>query len=121
MSATRPLETPRVPDGGAGPWPQVKRVAIWGFLAVVVALLARQARAIDWRDVLASIGEIPRPMLFAAAGLAACSHLLYSTYDLLGRRMTGHRLATRPVMGVTFISYAFNLNLGALVGGVAFR
>jgi hypothetical protein len=24
-------------------------------------------------------------------------------------------------MGVTFISYAFNLNLGSLVGGVAFR
>ena len=35
--------------------------------------------------------------------------------------MTGHRLRTGPVMGVTFISYAFNLNLGALVGGIAFR
>lgn len=102
-------------------WPRVKRIAVWLFMALVTGLLVRQARTIDWREVLASIGEIPLPLLFAAGGLAACSHLLYSTYDLLGRRMTGHRLATGPVMGVTFISYAFNLNLGALVGGVAFR
>jgi len=39
----------------------------------------------------------------------------------LGRHLTRHRLGTGTVMGVTFISYAFNLNLGSLVGGVAFR
>ncbi|MBU2409539.1 MAG: flippase-like domain-containing protein, partial [Gammaproteobacteria bacterium] len=42
---------------------------------------------------------------------------LYSTYDLLGRRMTGHPLKTGTVMNVTFISYAFNLNLGSFIGG----
>ena len=110
-----------VNDHRTGGWSRVKRVAAWIFIAAVVALLVKQARTIDWNDVLASVAEIPLPMLFAAAGLAACSHLLYSTYDLLGRHMTGHRLGARPVMGVTFISYAFNLNLGALIGGVAFR
>jgi uncharacterized membrane protein YbhN (UPF0104 family) len=35
--------------------------------------------------------------------------------------VTKHSLGTGTVMGVTFISYAFNLNLGSLVGGVAFR
>lgn len=102
-------------------WHRAKRIAAWVFFALVVFLVVRQARTIDWRNVLASVREIPLPMLLAAAGLAACSHALYSTYDLLGRRMTGHRLRTGPVMSVTFISYAFNLNLGALVGGVAFR
>jgi uncharacterized membrane protein YbhN (UPF0104 family) len=105
----------------AGGWPLVKRVAAWLFFAAVLALIVRQARTIDWSEVLDALGAIPRPALLAAAALAACSHLLYSTFDLLGRRMTGHRLGTRIVMRVTFISYAFNLNLGALVGGVAFR
>ncbi|MGJ7509354.1 lysylphosphatidylglycerol synthase domain-containing protein [Variovorax sp. GT1P44] len=104
-----------------GWWPWAKRIAAWVFFAVVVYLIVRQARTIDWSDVLDSVKAIPSPMLLAALLLAVCSHVLYSTYDLLGRRMTGHRLGTGTVMGVTFISYAFNLNLGSLVGGVAFR
>ena len=105
----------------AGSWARVKRAAAWLFFALVLVLVVRQARMVDWRDVLASLRAIALPALLAATALAACSHLLYSTFDLLGRRMTGHRLGTRVVMRVTFISYAFNLNLGALVGGVAFR
>ena len=44
-----------------------------------------QARNVDWRDVLQSMRAIAPPMLVAGAALAACSHLLYSGYDLLGR------------------------------------
>jgi uncharacterized membrane protein YbhN (UPF0104 family) len=102
-------------------WPWVKRIGTWVFFALVAWLLIRQARTIDWSEVLASVGEIPLPVLLGAGALAACSMALYSTYDLLGRHMTGHTLRTGTVMGVTFISYAFNLNLGSLVGGVAFR
>ena len=71
--------------------------------------------------MLQAVREIPLPALLAALLLAACSYAIYSTYDLLGRHMTRHRLGTGTVMGITFISYAFNLNLGSLVGGVAFR
>ena len=81
----------------------------------------RQARTIDWSDVLDAVQELPPLVLLAAAGLAACSHLLYGSYDLLGRHLTGHKLGTGTVMGVTLISYAFNLNLGSMVGGIAFR
>jgi len=102
-------------------WAVLQRVALWIFIALVALLLASQARRIHWHAVLASVLAIPPPALLGAALLAACSHLLYSCYDLLGRHMTGHRLSTREVMGVTFISYAFNLNLGSLVGGIAFR
>lgn len=106
---------------GAPWWPWVKRVATWAFFALVAWLIFNQARGIDWGEVLASLRELPRSALLAGAALAAASFTLYSTYDLLGRHMTGHRLRTGTVMGVTFISYAFNLNFGALVGGVAFR
>jgi len=102
-------------------WLWARRIGTWLFFGVVAWLLVRQAHTIEWGEVLESVGAIPLPMLLAAAALAACSFALYSCYDLLGRHMTGHKLGTGTVMGVTVISYAFNLNLGSLVGGVAFR
>ena len=102
-------------------WPWVRRAAALVFFAGVVLLLARQARTIDWNEVLAAVAELPRLTLLEAGIVAACSFALYSTYDLLGRHLTGHRLGTATVMGVTFISYAFNLSLGSMVGGIAFR
>jgi len=102
-------------------WPWARRAAVWGFFALIAWLLVRQALVIDWEDVLDAIRALPAVSLLAGGALAACSFALYSTYDLLGRHITRHRLGTGTVMGVTFISYAFNLNLGSLVGGVAFR
>ncbi len=81
----------------------------------------KQARTIDWDEVLEAIRALPVTTLLGAGALAACSFALYSTYDLLGRHLTKHKLGTGTVMGVTFISYAFNLNFGSLIGGVAFR
>jgi hypothetical protein len=102
-------------------WPWARRAAVWGFFALIAWLLVRQARTVDWDEVLDAIRALPATTLLAAGALVACSFALYSTYDLLGRHLTRHRLGTGTVMGVTFISYAFNLNLGSLVGGVAFR
>jgi len=108
-------------SSGSTTWEHVKRIGAWIFFALIVALIWQQARHIDWSKVLAAVRAIPLPMVLAGALLAFCSHLIYSTYDLLGRRMTHHSLGTVPVMGITFISYAFNLNFGSLIGGVAFR
>jgi len=102
-------------------WRWLRRVAVGVFFIAVLALLVRQGRTIDWSEVLQAITELPRLTLLEAAAVAACSFALYSTYDLLGRHLTGHTLGTGTVMGVTFISYAFNLSLGSMVGGIAFR
>ena len=102
-------------------WPWARRVVVWGFFGLVAWLLVTQARAIDWNEVFQAIRALPAMTLLAAGALAACSFVLYSTYDLLGRHLTRHKLGAGTVMGVTFISYAFNLNFGSLVGGVAFR
>ena len=91
------------------------------FFGAVAALLWRYAEHVDWQDVWNSIKDTPRPALLAAIGLALASHLLYSCFDLLGRRYTGHNLPTPIVMTINFISYAFNLTIGSLVGGVGFR
>lgn len=102
-------------------WPWVRRGFTLAFFTLVAVLLWRYGRNVDWDDVLDSLKAIPRPALLIAIALAAASHLLYSCFDLLGRHYTGHRLRTATVMTVNFISYAFNLTLGSLVGGVAFR
>ena len=102
-------------------WPWARRIATLLFFALVVWLLFKQARTIDWSEVWTAVAEHPVRSLLLAGLLAALSHLLYSSFDLLGRYYTGHKLPTFTVMLTTFISYAFNLNLGSLVGGVAFR
>ena len=118
LARDRPAATPL---GGHEWWPWARRILTLAFFGLVAVLLWRYGRNVDWDDVLASLRETPRPALLLALGLAASSHLLYSCFDLLGRHYTGHGLRTRTVMTVNFISYAFNLTLGSMVGGVAFR
>ncbi|MCU4122017.1 lysylphosphatidylglycerol synthase domain-containing protein [Variovorax sp. N23] len=122
MAAAPVAAAAKTTSSGRRPWwPWVKRIGTWVFFALVVWLLVKQARGIDWDDVLRAFAKLPTSTLALAAGLAAASFALYSTFDLLGRRLTGHPLGAAKVMSVTFVSYAFNLNLGSLVGGVAFR
>jgi glycosyltransferase 2 family protein len=102
-------------------WPRLKRVLSLAFFALVVWLLVAYTKHIDWGDVWQSLQDLPRPALLAAVGLAAASHLLYSCFDLIGRRYTGHTLKTPIVMAVTFVAYTFNLCIGSVVGGVGFR
>jgi glycosyltransferase 2 family protein len=102
-------------------WPWTRRGFSLLFFVAVVVLLVQYGRHIDWGDVLESLRNTERSALLEAIGLAAASHLLYSCFDLIGRRYTGHNLRTPTVMAVNFISYAFNLSLGSLVGGVGFR
>lgn len=91
------------------------------FAVAVLGLLAWAARRVDWPAVLQALRAMPLEVVAAAAGAALLSYGLYSAYDLIGRAWIGHRLAWWRVLGVTAISYAFNLNLGMIVGGVGIR
>jgi uncharacterized membrane protein YbhN (UPF0104 family) len=102
-------------------WPRLRRILAWGFFALVAWLIVSHARSIEWAEVTGALRSYTAGTLAAAVGLSAASHLVYSTYDLLGRYWTGHGLPLRQVMPITFVSYAFNLNLGSLIGGFAFR
>ena len=102
-------------------WPWLRRGASTAFFGLVAYLLVSQARAIEWSQVLASLQNYPVLDTWGAIALTAASYLLYSCFDLLGRHYTGHTLRVPTVMLLTFVSYAFNLNLGSVVGGIAFR
>jgi uncharacterized membrane protein YbhN (UPF0104 family) len=102
-------------------WPLIKKVGGSLFLLVVIALLVRYARTVDWPKVKESVLSLPHPVLLQALGFAIVSHFVYSLMDLVGHSYTGHHMSRRQVMQVSFISYAFNLNLGSLVGGIGLR
>ena len=119
-SSGRPLDGKRKLTDRAW-WPWLRRGASTAFFGLVAYLLVSQARTIEWSQVLASLQNYPVLDTWKAIALAAASYLLYSCFDLLGRHYTGHTLRVPTVMLLTFVSYAFNLNLGSVVGGIAFR
>jgi uncharacterized membrane protein YbhN (UPF0104 family) len=102
-------------------WPWAKRLLSYAFFALVAYLLVTQARTVEWDEVLTTMSRRAPATLLMAAALGWASFALYSCFDLLGRYYTGHKLSSRQVVTVNFISYAFNLNMGSLIGGVAFR
>jgi uncharacterized membrane protein YbhN (UPF0104 family) len=112
---------PPPPVGWRAAWPAVRNAGIGIFFVFVVALLVWQARRIAWGDVVDALHSYRAPTLLAAFALACVGHLIYSTYDLIGRHVVGHALPARKVMRIAFVAYAFNLSLGMLLGGVAMR
>lgn len=102
-------------------WAWLRRAVVAGFLIVVAVLMVRYARGIDWSGVWRSIRGLPGMAIGIAAALAATSHLLYSSFDLIGKRYTGHALPSARVVQIGLVSYAFNLNMGSTVGGIGFR
>jgi uncharacterized membrane protein YbhN (UPF0104 family) len=102
-------------------WQRVRSVLFAAFALLVLGLLAASARDMDWAGAWAALRAYPAATVALAAAMAAASHALYGSFDLLGRRYTGHQLPPGRVWATAFVSYAFNLNLGSLVGGFGLR
>ncbi|QYX48704.1 lysylphosphatidylglycerol synthase domain-containing protein [Pseudomonas tussilaginis] len=98
-----------------------KRLFTLLFLLLIPVLLYFLARNLDWNEVKQSLQAYSPASLTVGLGLALCSFMLFSCYDLLGRAYTGHHLPVRQVLPVAFVCYAFNLNFTTWVGGVALR
>jgi len=119
--ALTPADTPAPRVVRAQRRPAWQRVAAALFFALVAVLLVALARRLDWDGVGAALAGMPLRTLALALAIASLSYGLVSCFDLLGRHWTRHRLPTRQVLAVAFVSYAFNLNLGSLIGAFAFR
>lgn len=102
-------------------WPVLKHILTAVFVLAVLALIAVYLRDIEWNKVARSLRAQSSSTLAIAAALTAMSYLVYTGYDLLGRVYVRHQLPRLRVMATAFVSYAFNLNLGAWIGGVGFR
>lgn len=109
------------PPGARPPRYRAKQMATVVFLLLVLGLLVRHATQVDWPQVMQALYALSPRTLSLAGMLVVISYAVYCAFDLIGRHQTGHPLSPRSVMAISFVSYAFNLNFGALIGGVAFR
>ena len=102
-------------------WPVIRRVAGVAFAAVVVVLIYHSLKGVDWAQVWLALTRYNAATLASVMGLACISFALHASFDILGRHYTGHHLSTPRVMRIAFIAYIFNLNVGAMVGGLGMR
>ena len=90
-------------------------------LALVTWLLYRQGVKMDWHAVRTALVGYRAGTLLAVSGLMLASFALYAGYELLARHYLAHRLSIARTVFIALTSYAFNLNIGTLVGGAGFR
>jgi uncharacterized membrane protein YbhN (UPF0104 family) len=102
-------------------WPLVRRLLTIVVVVFVGALIVVRARAIHWQEVFESLRNYRAMTLLTAAALTLASQFFYSCFDLVGRAYTRHHLSWRRVLAIAYVSYAFNLNLGAWIGAIAMR
>ncbi|HEX2138664.1 MAG TPA: lysylphosphatidylglycerol synthase domain-containing protein, partial [Woeseiaceae bacterium] len=91
------------------------------WLAAVGVLIFFQVRDLDWPKVLDALRGFGPARIAAGAALVVPACAAVACFDLIGRNATGHRMPVPRVMLISFTGYFFSLNLGALVGGLAFR
>jgi hypothetical protein len=84
-------------------------------------LIVDKARAMHWAEVLNALNAYDVSGVAAAFALGVPAYLACASFDLIGRHVTGHRLTVPRTSLISFTGYFFSLNLGALIGGLAFR
>lgn len=103
---------------GASAW---KRIAGLLWIAVVAGFIVHEARELEWAEVWSAVQGYGWPMLAIAALIGFAGYAACASYDLIGRHCTGHEVSVGRTVAMSFVGYCFSLNLGALIGGVAFR
>ena len=98
-----------------------KRVTTVFFSIAVPVFLVLLVRNVHWQEVKPALHNLNPGALALGFAVGLGSLLAYSSYDLIGRRYTGHSLPTRQVLAIAFVCYAFTLNLGAWAGTFALR
>lgn len=99
----------------------LKRAALVAWVAAVGWLVFDKAREMDWGEVFEALGSFGPARIAIACALAVPAFAACASFDLVGRHATGHGLPVPRVMLISFTGFFFSLNLGALVGGLAFR
>lgn len=91
------------------------------FFIAVPVLLYMLVKNVDWQEVKDSISGYKTSTLLIGAVIVIVSYAIFTSYDLLARHYTQHKLPATQILPVAFVCYAFNLNLSAWVGSLALR
>jgi glycosyltransferase 2 family protein len=122
LSQTSEQDARPTESGTQRPWLKwAKRGLTLFFFIAVPILLFMLVRNLDWNEVTHALESYKASTLALGFLVAAGSYLTYCGFDVLARRYTEHKLSVKQIVPVTFVCYAFNLNLSSWVGGIALR
>jgi uncharacterized membrane protein YbhN (UPF0104 family) len=102
-------------------WHRWKRPLTLLFFLALIVLFTMLAQRIEWGEVFDTLVDFKVRTLIIASAVTLMSFLVYACFDLIGRTYIRQNLTWRQILPVGIISYAFNLNLSAWVGGIAMR
>jgi uncharacterized membrane protein YbhN (UPF0104 family) len=97
-----------------------KTVSILFFCAIAY-LLVSHAKEIEWAKVFEAMRETDVRTLLIGFVIGFLCYTAYAAYDLFGRHLLKLRTSAVSTMLAAWISYACNLNLGAIIGSIALR
>lgn len=103
------------------PWGVIKKILSVAFFVAVAALLFVKAREIEWPKVIETLKATELSTLALSVVFGFLCYSVYASYDLFGRYILNIKVSAAKSWVAAWISYACNLNLGALIGSVAFR
>lgn len=118
---SKELAQPTSPSTWQRYWPWLKRLISVVFLLLVIYLMVALAKRMNWPEVWHTLHNYQSSTLWWAAAATVASFVVYSYFDVLGRAYAKHALPVTQILPVTFVCYAFNLNLSSWVGGIALR
>lgn len=102
-------------------WTWAGRILTLCLFILVPVLLYSLVKNLDWQEVKEALASYEITALLIGAAIALTSYGIFSSYDLLARHYTKHKIPPLQVLPVAFACYAFNLNLSAWVGSFALR
>lgn len=103
------------------PWSMIKKVLSVAFFIAVAVLLVIKAREIEWSKVFETLRATELSTLALSVVLGFLCYSVYASYDLFGRYILKLKISPVKSWVAAWISFACNLNLGSLIGSVAFR
>ena len=93
-----------------------------GFLLFVSIFLFRVFTNIEWEQVTTALKSVSSKTLLIAFFLVLINYLIVGGYDTIGFKLLQARpLPYVKVAPTAAICYAFNFNLGSIIGGLGFR
>lgn len=102
-----------------GPW--VRRILRIGLLFAGIGLWVWHLQSVDWHGMHQVVVDMPHEPFMWALVFTTASYLVYSSIDLLAKRLTGHRIDAAHTLAIGFVSHACALNLGPAGAGFRFR
>lgn len=108
-------------SGAKSPLRRIGQILPLVLFAGAAWLLYHEIRKYDWREVLASFGEIPLPQIFASLALMVVNYGILIGYDWLALFAIHRRLPLVQVSLASFVGHTTSYNFGALLGGTTVR